>query len=374
MTLLEQVRVCFERVFALSTLHAGEHLEAHLIVNPEAGSFSTPARAEATLAELEAVTAGLRGEPRPAGTFALELHQTHYVGHAGEIAASILGRRTTGARLVCSLGGDGTHAEVLTAAARDGVDRRTLDRVTFVRLPLGTGNDGADAPTLGAAVRLLLGDARREYAGHVVAQPVGMPEFRAFNIASVGLDAYVAWLTNRLKKRFRGDLYKLIADVMTLLYERVVGAGEMRLTIHPAADVGSAGAERLASRFMIVALGVSGGREYGGGKRVLPGAENFCAIDRLGLFGKVRLKKLFYDGLHVGEPNVVMRSARAVEVEYAGRVPMQLDGECVWLDAANFPLSMRLADRVVPVLRPAGQDLRDRSGAAGGRPGEQTPR
>ncbi|MFW6293867.1 MAG: diacylglycerol/lipid kinase family protein, partial [Spirochaetota bacterium] len=166
------------------------------------------------------------------------------------------------------------------------------------------------------------------------------------NIASVGLDAYVGYLTNRLKGRFGGDLYKLIADVMTLLYERVVGAGRMRIDLVDEQGQG----DRLERVFLLVALGVSGYRRYGGGKLVLPAYENLCAIEPLGLLGKIRLKALFYRGEHVHEPNVTMRSARRIVIHYGQAIPLQLDGETVWLAKENFPLEMQVAPPEVPIL------------------------
>jgi DNA-binding GntR family transcriptional regulator len=41
----------------------------------------------------------------------------------------------------------------------------------------------------------------------------------------------VAFLTNRLKRKLGGDLYRLLADIMTLFYERLVGVGPMRVEL-----------------------------------------------------------------------------------------------------------------------------------------------
>ncbi|TVQ27415.1 MAG: hypothetical protein EA382_03685, partial [Spirochaetaceae bacterium] len=143
-----------------------------------------------------------------------------------------------------------------------------------------------------------------------------------------------------------GDLYKVIADIATLFYEQIVGVESMTLDV--TATDGSA--ERLTGEFMLVAAGISGHRFYGGGKAVLPGADNLCAISRLGLIGKIRLKSLFYRGDHVHEPNVSMRSFAALCVEYGRRIPMQVDGETAWLEPANFPLRIERVIDSIPVL------------------------
>ncbi|MFW5884295.1 MAG: diacylglycerol/lipid kinase family protein [bacterium] len=334
-------------VLRRSRLFADRHLSVDVIINVQAGAISSDKRAIATVDALDRLTEGIVGPVRGADSIAIRFHYTHYVGHAGEITRELLGAKQPDVHLIVSAGGDGTHAEVLaafeaaeTSSAAPGGERY------FIRLPLGTGNDGADAPDLPRAVRLLLGCAEQRRAGQIDVMPVGMPVFRGYNIASIGLDAYVAYLTNRLKRRFGGDLYRLIADVMTLLYERVVGAGRMVVDL---VDERSR-AERLEGTFLLLAMGVSGYRRYGGGKQVLPGYENLCAVERLGVIGKIRLKPLFYRGEHVHEPNVVMRSARRITVSYDRPIPLQIDGETVWLTAESFPLEMHVQAPRVPVL------------------------
>jgi len=52
----------------------------------------------------------------------------------------------------------------------------------------------------------------------------------SFNIASVGLDAFVADMTNRLKRILPGDSYRFWVDVATLFYDRVYDVIDMELT------------------------------------------------------------------------------------------------------------------------------------------------
>lgn len=345
-----------DRILRRSDLYGDRRLIVDVIINLQAGALSSERRAVATLEALNALTAGIAGPVRPDSSIEIRFHQTHYVGHAREIARDLLAPARAGQpaamHLIVSAGGDGTHGEVLSAySRRRREDGAPAENIRFVRVPFGTGNDGADAADLAAAVRLLLGDAHERRTGRIEVRPSGMPVFYGYNIASIGLDAYVAYLTNRLKGRFAGDLYKLVADVMTLLYERVVGAERMDVEIVD----GDGRSSTLEGTFLILALGISGFRRYGGGKRVLPGFENLCAIDRIGLAGKIRLKSLFYRGDHVNEPNVSMRSAKRVVVRYGRRIPLQIDGETVWLDHESFPLEMSVEPADVPILGP-GRD------------------
>ena len=338
---IERVESLLEKVVRYSVLYRDEHLDIDVIVNPCAGSLSSEARCDRIIERLEQLTEGLAGVPRGRGEFDLRFHRTHYVGHAREISAGLSGSAIRGRHLVVSVGGDGTHGEVLSGY-------RGQRHTRYLRLPFGTGNDGADSRDLGRAIAILLGNATEVDDGMVEVQPAGMSRILGFNIASIGLDAYVAYLTNRLKGKFGGDLYKLIADVMTLLYERIVGARRMSVTL-----TGSDGSSSThEGRFLICAVGASGHREYGGGKQVLPGDENVCLIDRCGLLGKIRLKSLFYRGDHTAESNVSMGHARTLEVRYDGRIPLQVDGETVWLREENFPLRFTVGEPSIPVLKP----------------------
>ena len=335
------------RLARRSTLFPDRHLHLEYIVNMNAGSLYSPARAEETIKTLAAVAEGLCGPLRQESLITVRFHPTHYMGHAHEIAGSILSTIATdqsgSVHVIISVGGDGTHAEILSAfdASRD-----DGSEVFFLRLPFGTGNDGADAPDLAGAVRLLLGSARPVRTGELSFAPTGMSSFSAYNIGSLGLDAYVAYLTNRLRGRFAGDAYKLIADVMTLFYERIVGSAPMSIDlIDPQGNATS-----IADRFLLIAAGVTGQRRYGGGKHVLPGYENFCAIGRMGTVAKVRLKGLFYRGDHVTDHRVRMRSVQKAVVHYSRRIPMQLDGESVWLEPENFPLEIVVRPPRIPVL------------------------
>ncbi|TVQ23569.1 MAG: hypothetical protein EA382_09660, partial [Spirochaetaceae bacterium] len=226
----------FERVFASSTLFGDTPMTVDVVVNPYAGRFSSERRAVATLAELDAESASAETasaqtasaaderDTRRRQNVALRFHHTRYVGHAREIARRAISRRDSPAHLIVSAGGDGTHGEVLSAYL-DAAESHSLqedDRsFALMRLPLGTGNDGADAASIAEAVAMLRGAADVHRTGHLVIRPAGMGEFFGFNIASIGLDAYVAELTNRLKRRFGGDLYKVIADIATLFYEQI---------------------------------------------------------------------------------------------------------------------------------------------------------
>jgi len=343
---LSSIETSLGEILSCTTLFSGRHLTIDIILNPVAGAFSPASRLARVQEDLSQFARGLVGEPRDRSLLSVRFHHTKRAGHATEIADSLIGEAAQDIRLIVSAGGDGTHAEVLASAVRDGRVKGTKGRLWFFRFPFGTGNDGADADTPAAAARALLGDATPGSEGHLTVKRSGREVLYGFNIASIGLDAYIALLTNRFKGSIAGDLYKLIADVMTLLYEPIVGISPMTIRW---ADDGAVHEER--RRFAICAFGVSGGRTYGDHKPVLPGFENLCVIERVGLIGKIRLKSLLYRGTHVHSPSVLMRTARRLVVEYDGRIPLQIDGETRWLSAADFPLEIDLHDGSIPILR-----------------------
>ena len=345
---LTSIESSIREVLSYSSLFAGRHLTVDIILNPCAGAFSPGSRLEAAEEELAGFTRGLIGVPRDADLLDVRFHHTECPCHATEIAEGLIEEQAQDVRLIVSAGGDGTHGEVFAAAVHNSRLRGAAKgKLWFFRFPFGTGNDGADADTPSAAARVLLGDATPSAAGHLLVRRAGSEPLYGFNIASIGLDAYIALLTNRLKGSIAGDLYKVVADVMTLVYEPIVGISPMTLRWSDGDGI----AHDLHRRFALCAFGVSGTRTYGDHKPILPGFENLCAIERIGLIGKIRLKGQLYRGEHIHSPLTHMKTATRLVIEYDARIPLQVDGETRWLTAADFPLEIELHNDSVPILR-----------------------
>jgi diacylglycerol kinase family enzyme len=71
----------------------------------------------------------------------------------------------------------------------------------------------------------------------------------------------------------------------------------------------------------------------------------------MGVFAKIRNKKLFYLGRHGELPEVTFYKAGRMDVDYKGSIPMQLDGEQVWLTPRDFPVRMEVLSPRIKVLR-----------------------
>ncbi len=223
--------------------------------------------------------------------------------------------------------------------------------MAILRLPMGTGNDGADSPNLVDALMLLIKPSRIEFnpALRLVTAPGGQaaknhPACLAFNILSVGLDAFVTHMTNKMKGKLPGDSYKLWVDIASLLYDRLYKVDFLDVK----AD---GGAITLHEKLLLLAVGASGHRTYGAQKKILPDDRNVCALKQMPLLRKLALKDLFSTGKHIDKPEAILFNAR--RVEFSGSVPIlaQMDGEAILLQPEDFPAAIELTEPLIPVLK-----------------------
>jgi diacylglycerol kinase family enzyme len=273
-------------------------------------------------------------------------------GHARRIVEDLLeeasGDREGFCYLVICAGGDGTSREVLSALHAAPEDLR--GRFVVLRLPMGTGNDGADSWDLGEALDLLVRPSRidRTAALKLSIAGAGKGPFLAFNILSVGLDAFVTHMTNKMKGRFPGDSYKLWVNIAALFYDRIYRVGSMNIRAFD-------GEGRVVRDFsdtpLLLAFGVSGRRTYGSRQHILPDDRNVCMVRQMPFLRKIALKSLVAAGRHVDEKESLLFNAR--RVEFAGEYPVlaQMDGETVRLEPEDFPGVIELGAPVIPVLK-----------------------
>jgi diacylglycerol kinase family enzyme len=242
--------------------------------------------------------------------------------------------------VIVSLGGDGTHNHVLQASLDCG------GRGLFLRLPLGSGNDAAGTESLEQSLVDLEGVMAPRW---IPAVRIRTPQWEryAFNIASVGLDAYVTILHEKWRRILPGNTYRLLVDLAVLRYDQALEVGPIAL--RGTAFDGSTVDLGTTPRSLVV-MGASGNRTYGDHMRVLPGEENVCVIERAGLLEKLRMKQLFYEGRHVDEPITAMYRLQRLAAEYSGTLPLQYDGEARYLNADDFPLTMEAVRSAVRVL------------------------
>ena len=159
-----------------------------------------------------------------------------------------------------------------------------------------------------------------------------------FNIGWVGIDAYTSIKNEQFRSLFGGNSYRGLANLAVLFYNAFHDPGRIKLEIET--DQGEA--VTTDERIILLALGVSGSRTYGGGIPVLPGESNLCLVEHLGLVGKVLLKGRLLAGTHGEHPKVHLYKAFRLSISGERKVPIQIDGEARWLLPEEWPLTMHL--------------------------------
>jgi len=286
----------------------------------------------------------------------LGLITTKEPGHAGRLTDILIKEASENTalkeakrpfHLIITSGGDGTSLEVLTRFyhAPEEVKRD----FAILRLPMGTGNDGADAPELDKALNLLIEPSviRKQRAVRLTAAS-GKGPFLAFNILSVGIDAFVTHMTNKMKTKLPGDSYKLWVDIASLSYDRLYKVDYI--------DVRSTDAEgnevkKFREKLLLLAVGESGRRSYGSHTWILPDERNICAVKQMSILRKLALKGPLKSGKHVNKPEAILWNAHSVELKPQHPILAQMDGETVLLKEEDYPLKIELTEPVIPVLK-----------------------
>jgi diacylglycerol kinase family enzyme len=282
---------------------------------------------------------------------------TRAKGHAKEITEALIGEASKAARaeagggkspfyFIITAGGDGTSLEVMTALCR--ADEKLRDNFAVLRLPMGTANDGADSFDLGEALNLIVEPPPLQKQRAIQLKPAsGKGPFFAFNILSVGLDAFVTHMTNKMKDKLPGDSYKLWVDLAALFYDKIYQVGVMDLR-----SFGGQGeeAKTLKEKILLLAVGESGRRCYGSQQWILPDDRNVCAIKQMPLYRKLALKGLISSGGHAGKEEAVLWNACRVEFQSQYPLLAQMDGEAVLLEGGDFPAVIELTEPVINIL------------------------
>jgi diacylglycerol kinase family enzyme len=340
-----------------------------IIANPKAGGFTINSRWKKhneilteTLARAEKNPqhrdAGPSDYAAQAGQFGLI--STGGPGDAAAIVSAVLDEaagnagkagNTAAFYLLITAGGDGTSLEVLQTLFAAPAELRS--RFAVLRLPMGTGNDGADSPDLSTTLGLLVNPSKPEKTGGIRLStatgktwPGGNP-FLAFNILSVGLDAFVTHMTNKMKGKFPGDSYKLWVDIASLLYDKLYRVGSLSIK-----GYNGQGREvmNLTEKTLLCAMGESGRRSYGAQKKILPDDRNICVVKQMSLFRKIAIKGLFTSGEHIHKPESIMGNAVKLVINGENPILAQMDGETALLQKEDFPIVMELTEKAVQKL------------------------
>jgi diacylglycerol kinase (ATP) len=270
---------------------------------------------------LKKVVAALRSHPlfKPA-----ELNFTAFPGHAVELTRHAL---TEGANVILSIGGDGTHNEVVNGFF-DRNGRLINSQAKLAVLHLGTGGDFRKSlgirASAGAAIRSLTEGTPRPIDIGLIryVDSNGRQARRYFvNIASFGISGIIDNLVrDRRFARLGGKVAFLLATVRAFRHYRNA-AMRIRMDSDPELDQ------------TVSALVVANGRFFGGGMKVAPNAvlDDGC-FDAVCL-GDFQLADFLLNGLrlyrgtHLSIEKVWMRRVRTVAVHARDPVPIDIDGD-----------------------------------------------
>lgn len=230
----------------------------------------------------------------------------------------------SGAQLIVSVGGDGTHNEVINGL----MQAREPRAFEFAILSAGTGGDFRKTLELDADPHRALLQLRE---GRTVALDVGRiryvdlddhPAERYFlNISSVGVGGLADKYANASSNLLGGKATYLISSLRaTLQYKN-----------QPVVILADG---REVYRGPLFVAAVCNGKFFGGGMRIAPdanpcdGSFSLVILQDFTWPDKIRMTQDVYAGAHVRHPRVSVHSCRVVEVQTDSReVGIDLDGE-----------------------------------------------
>ena len=290
---------------------------ARLVLNPSAGRDEAGALAERINSRLR--------ERYPS----LEIVMT-VAGGDGEMAA----RRAVqdGCEHVLIGGGDGTLNEVLNGVA---AVPRGLERTTFGLIPLGTGNDFAQAIGIPTEVEPAL-DVM--LAGRTVEVDVGRVNGRLFvNVSAGGFIAEVSEAVTPRMKSLAGQLAYLLGGAQALV----------DFTPVPVVLAARPGDIRMSAD--IYAFAVCNSRLIGGGRLIAPhavvddGLLDLCLIEGMPTIEFVALLRRVSSGEHVEDPRVHYFHVSHARMDFDSAVRLNTDGEVLAAQTCEYDVLPRAA-------------------------------
>ena len=312
-----------------------------------AGIVNSKGNVGAARIRLKQMVAALRSHPlfKPA-----ELNFTSFPGHAVELTRHAL---TQGADVILSIGGDGTHNEVVNGFF-DRNGRLASPHAKLAVLHLGTGGDFRKSLGIGVSA----GDAIRSLAeGTPCPIDIGLIRYvdlngrqaqRYFvNIASFGISGIIDNLSHdRRFSRLGGKAAFLLATLRAFRHYR---NAPMRIRMDHDPEM-----EQPVCAFV-----VANGRFFGGGMKVAPhamlgdGRFDVVCLGDFQLADFLLRGHRLYRGTHLSMEKVWMRRVRRVSVHARNPVPIDIDG-----DGLGFtPAEITVAPQRISIIAGKGSCL-----------------
>jgi diacylglycerol kinase (ATP) len=253
-------------------------------------------------------------------------------------------------------GGDGTLNEALNgvASAESG-----LEQVTFAVIPLGTGNDFAQALGIPVdtdqAISVLL-------AGRTVHVDLGRLNGRLFvNSSAGGFIAQVSETVTPEMKSIAGRLAYLLGGAQALLEFEPL---QMTFEAEP-------GTQRLSTG--VYAFAACNSRLIGGGQLIAPyaiiddGLLDFCVIEAMSTLEFVALLRDVSDGEHLQDPRVHYLRASSATLTFDRQTLVNTDGEVLEANRCQYEVLPKAAQFLAgetPFAGRPGPGIGDRDSGA----------
>ncbi|UCC12023.1 MAG: diacylglycerol kinase family lipid kinase [candidate division WOR-3 bacterium] len=230
-----------------------------------------------------------------------------------------------GARLIASVGGDGTFNEVVNGVMNCVPVVKHLPEVALI--PVGTGSDFAR--TLGItsgyrqAIDVIAGRKTRSMdIGRVAMKLRGRTKRRYFaNVLDIGLGGQVVQIVNRMPKILGGFLTFLLSSLMALIQFR-------RMHLHIWVN------RHKVDTSLITIIGAANGQFFGGGMHMAPmarvddGIFEFIYVRNTNLFKFVyHVLSRVYSGGHLKYRNVRHLRGRELAIQSERVFLLEADGE-----------------------------------------------
>ena len=377
----QDIAECISSLIARNKLWSKKHVYLYFIVNKTAGCFTNSRKSENLKLYFSSILNEAKALPECAASISYKVFSTEYAGHAKDLTQSVVSQliasdEPDSESLIITAGGDGTSLEVQSALFKEAMQGPKhnyviMNRITILRLPLGTGNDGTDGHSIQETIELLKGGLLFANSRAVRIYPENEPDYEAikacgkkpekyydisfrppwysFNISSLGLDAYVVYMTNLVKKKLPGNFYHHCVPLSGLFYDKEFPVGPMKIELFRNREEK---AGEISVPITLMAFGASGNRVYGGGHKILPDSNNLCIAPKVSLWTLLKENHRFVDGSFKGTPFGMLYSVEKIRISYDKPVLMQCDGETVMLSPAHFPLIIELTDPCLRVLKP----------------------
>lgn len=377
----DDVAKCISALIARNKLWAKKKVHISFIVNKTAGCFTNKKKSEQYAKLFDAKLNSVAREPECTSQISYKILSTQYQGHARELTVGVIAEHIAledknSETVLVTCGGDGTCLEVQETLYKESqVDIKKketiLNNITLLRLPLGTGNDGTDGHSIQECFDLLqsqlvyknipaikvypentpsdleLAESEKKVAK--IPAKYGDPNYKfpwyGFNIVSIGLDAYVVYLSNVMKRILPGEFYHIAVPISALRFNKDFKPGLAKIEFY---DQNDDRFDDVSGGITLFAFGASGNRVYGGGQKVLPDENNICYTPKMNIFKIIKESKGYSKGLHFKAGLSQAFSANKVRISYDMPILLQCDGEVAMLSPAHFPL---IIEKTAPCVR-----------------------